>query len=172
LLKTRGLAVADYATLLRNHTTLACRSVDRIFLEGYVPQLQTPGGAAQYLLYQRGFPMPSSAAFGKIGKAYAGEIRRWAQQRGIPEHHFEKGENKELYARPLIEAAAEEGGEGRVVLLGIAQEKASVWRSCEPRIIQAAVPRWRGAVRPPSSTTSTTIYQLTGQSSSNFVSKK
>jgi len=31
--------------------------------------------------------------------------------------------------RPLIDAAAREGGEGKVVLIGIAQEKASVWRS-------------------------------------------
>ncbi|MGH9040149.1 MAG: hypothetical protein ACRDZ3_07955 [Acidimicrobiia bacterium] len=43
--------------------------------------------------------------------------------------HFAKGEDKEEVARPLIDAAAREGGEGKVVLIGIAQEKASVWRS-------------------------------------------
>jgi hypothetical protein len=32
-------------------------------------------------------------------------------------------------ARPYLEAAAREGGNGRVVLIGIAQEKASIWRS-------------------------------------------
>ncbi|MGH9246291.1 MAG: hypothetical protein ACRD29_18660 [Acidimicrobiales bacterium] len=42
---------------------------------------------------------------------------------------FKKGENKEATARPLIDAAAAEGGDGVVVLIGIAQEKASVWRS-------------------------------------------
>ena len=31
-------------------------------------------------------------------------------------------------AEPLLHAAAEEGGDGKVVLLGIAQEKASAWR--------------------------------------------
>jgi len=30
---------------------------------------------------------------------------------------------------PLIEAAAKEGGKGKVVLIGVAQEKASIWRS-------------------------------------------
>ena len=39
-----------------------------------------------------------------------------------------KGEDKEEKARPYIEAAAREGKD-RVVLIGIAQEKASVWRS-------------------------------------------
>ena len=43
--------------------------------------------------------------------------------------HFDKGENKEQRARGLLEQAAGEGGDGRVVLIGIAQEKASVWRS-------------------------------------------
>jgi hypothetical protein len=115
--------MADCATLLRDHTTLTCRSVDRIFLEGYLPMLQTPGGVARYLLHQRGVPMPSSAPFGKIGEQYVDGIRRWAKQHGIPERQFEKGENKELFARPLIDGAAVEGGEGRVVLLGVAQEK-------------------------------------------------
>ena len=29
--------MADYATLLRDHVTLTCRSVDRIFLQAYAP---------------------------------------------------------------------------------------------------------------------------------------
>jgi hypothetical protein len=36
--------MADYATLLRDHVTLSCRSVDRIFLQAYVPKLQSVGG--------------------------------------------------------------------------------------------------------------------------------
>jgi hypothetical protein len=35
--------MTDYATLLRDHTRLTCRSLDRIFLQGYMPGLQTPG---------------------------------------------------------------------------------------------------------------------------------
>jgi len=42
--------------------------------------------------------------------------------------HFKKGEKKEETARPCLEAAAREGKD-RVVLIGIAQEKASVWKS-------------------------------------------
>jgi hypothetical protein len=80
-------------------------------------------------LVGRGYRIPSSAAFGQIGERFAAELMRWAKANGIPVRHFAKGENKEAIARPLIEAAATEGGEGRVVLLGIAQEKASVWRS-------------------------------------------
>ena len=121
--------MADYATLLRDHVTLTCRSVDRIFLQAYVPKLQWVGGVCQFLYWQKGFGIPSSAAFGKIGDAYVAEVYRCAKKNGIPVRRFAKGENKEQIARPLIEAAEREGGDGRVVLIGIAQEKAPVWRS-------------------------------------------
>jgi hypothetical protein len=119
--------MADYSTLLRGAVTLTCRSIDRIFLQGYVPNLQSPGLVARFLL-RRGFRYPSSAALGKIGDAYVRVIHRFAEANDIPVVHFNKGESKEEIARPYLQAAAERG-EDRVVLLGIAQEKASVWRS-------------------------------------------
>src|SRR5215472_10863534 len=105
----------DYATLLRDHITLTCRWVAR-------------------LLIQRGYPMPSGAALGQIGEQYITEIKNWAQAEGVPIRYFKKGEKKEAIAEPLLEAAAQDGGEGRVVLLGIAQEKASAWKSWKAAI--------------------------------------
>jgi hypothetical protein len=121
--------MADYATLLRDHVTLTCRSVDRIFLQAYVPKLQTVGWVCQFLRWQRGYEIPSSAAFGKIGEAYVAEVHRWAKTHGVPVRRFVRGENKEAVAGPLIEAAERDGGAGKVVLVGIAQEKTPVWRS-------------------------------------------
>jgi hypothetical protein len=121
--------MANYATLLRDHVTLTCRSIDRIFLQGYVPRLQSAGMVCNFLRWQKDFPMPSSAAFGKIGAAYVAAVHRFAKANDIPVVYFAKRENKEAVARPLIEAAAREGGDGKVVLIGVAQEKASVWRS-------------------------------------------
>jgi len=123
----------DYATLLRDHVTLTCRSVDRIFLQAYVPRLQSTGMVCQFLRWQRGYPIPSSAAFGRIGDAYVAAVHKFAKVNGVPVRHFAKGEKKEEVARPFIEAAAAAGGAGRVVLIGIAQEKASVWRSWPAR---------------------------------------
>jgi hypothetical protein len=121
--------MADYAMLLRDHVSLTCRSIDRLFLQAYIPKLQSVGMVCNFLCKQRGFAIPSSAAFGRIGEAYVAEVHRFAKANDIPVHYFAKGENKEQLARPLIQAAAERGGPGRVVLIGIAQEKASVWRS-------------------------------------------
>lgn len=120
--------MVDPATLLRKHVTLKCRSLDRIFLQGYVPKLQSVGQVCTFLRWQRGFHIPSSAAFGKIGTAYTEAIEAFGLKERVPVVHFKKGEVKEDVARPYIEAAARQG-KSRVVLIGIAQEKASVWRS-------------------------------------------
>ena len=121
--------MADYATLLRDHVTLTCRSIDRLFLQAYMPKLQSVGQVCRFLIHQRGFKIPSSAAFGQIGEAYVAAIHRWAEDEGIPIRYFAKGDDKEAIAEPLLRAAASEGGDGKVVLIGIAQEKASAWRS-------------------------------------------
>jgi hypothetical protein len=82
--------MADYATLLRDHVVLTCRSIDRILLQAYVPKLQTVGWVCQYLRWQRGFSIPSSAALGKIGAAYVAEVHRFARMQGIPVVFFAK----------------------------------------------------------------------------------
>ena len=76
--------MADYATLLRNHVTLTVRSIDRILLQAYVPKLQSVGLVCLFLNRQRGYKIPSSAAFGQIGRRYAESIERWAKAQGIP----------------------------------------------------------------------------------------
>lgn len=121
--------MADYSTLLRDHVTLKCRSIDRIFLQAYVPKLQAVGQVCKFLRWTRSFPIPSSAAFGQIGRAYERDVMRFARRLRIPVVRFEKGANKETIAKPHIDAAARKGGNGQVVMIGIAQEKASAWRS-------------------------------------------
>src|SRR6516162_501267 len=120
--------MSNYGLLLHDHVTLRCRSIDRIFLQAYVPRLQAVGEVCTFLRWQRKFPIPSSAAFGKIGEEYVRAVHRFAEAKGIPVVYFKKGQNKEEVAGPYLQAAAKEGKE-RVVMIGIAQEKASVWRS-------------------------------------------
>jgi hypothetical protein len=120
--------MADYATLLRDRVTLQYRSIDRIFLQAYVPKLQSVGQVCTFLRWQRKFKIPSSAAFGQIGDAYVKAIHRFAAEHQIPVVKFKKGEDKEAVARPYLDAAAREGKD-RVVLIGIGQEKASRWQS-------------------------------------------
>ena len=120
--------MADYATLLRDHTTLTCRSVDRIFPSGLRPwaAVPRPGGpipAAAPL------PVPILGGPRRDREKYVAEIKRWATAEGVPIRYFKKGEKKEAIAEPLLEAAAKEGGEGRVgQLAGTPQ----CWRERQP----------------------------------------
>jgi hypothetical protein len=118
--------VATIASLLADHVTLRVRSVDRLFLQGYVPRLMTEGMVVRFLLDQ-GNPIPSPALLGKIGRAYVKAVERFAAEHEIPVVRFGKGESKEQTARGYFERAEVDRRTG-CVLIGVAQEKASAWR--------------------------------------------
>ena len=118
--------MATIASLLRDHVTLQVRSVDRLFLQAYVPKLMTGFQVVRFLL-DRGFSIPSPVLLAKIGRAYVAAIDRFAEREGIPVVRFAKGESKEQIARPYVQAA-EAAGRFGVVLIGVAQERATAWR--------------------------------------------
>jgi hypothetical protein len=118
--------VATIASLLRDHVTLQVRSVDRLFLQAYVPKLMTSFQVVRFLL-DRGYSIPSPVLLGKIGRAYVAAIDRFAERYRIPVVRFGKGESKEQIARNYFRAAEREERFG-VVLIGVAQEKAMAWR--------------------------------------------
>ncbi len=118
--------MATISSLLADHVTLQVRSVDRLFLQGYVPRLMTEGQVIRFLL-DRGFPIPSPAVLGRIGRRYVDQINDFVISNGIPAVKFVKGDVKEEIARKHFEAAEREGRFG-VVMVGIAQERTSAWR--------------------------------------------
>lgn len=118
--------MATITSLLRDHVTLRVRSVDRIFLQGYVPRLMTPFQVVRFLL-DRGYTIPSPALLAKIGRAYVAAIDRFAERGEIPVVRFGKGESKEQIARGYFDRAERERRFG-VVLIGVAQEKTTAWR--------------------------------------------
>jgi hypothetical protein len=94
--------MTDYATLLRDHVTLKVRSIDRIFLQAYVPNLQTVGLVCRFLRWQRNFRIPSSAVFGRIGEQYTEAIDRFAAQRKIPRFAVPEGTRQRGTGSPLF----------------------------------------------------------------------
>lgn len=119
--------MATITSLLRDHVTLQVRSVDRVLLAGYVPKLQVPGQLVRFMLGRAGGNIPSPAILGRIGRAYVEAIDRFALDHEIPVVRFARRERKEDVARTYFERAERERRFG-VVLIGVAQEKASAWR--------------------------------------------
>lgn len=93
--------MTDCATLLRDHVTLKCRSIDRIFWQAYVPQLQSVGQVCIFLRGQRKFKIPSSAAFGKMGEVYVKAIHPFAQRHQIPDGAVREGTGQGGGSSPL-----------------------------------------------------------------------
>ena len=117
--------MATISSLLADHVTLQVRSVDRLFFQGYVPRLQTQFQVIRFLL-DRGFPIPSPAVLGRIGREYVSAVERFVVEHEIPVVRFVKGDVKEDIAREHFKAAEREGRFG-VVMVGIAQERTSAW---------------------------------------------
>lgn len=110
--------------ILADRVTFRLRSIDRLYLNLYLPTLQTAGQLRHFLRDVRGYPIPSPALFGQITREWVARIERLATAEGIPLVHFERGERKEDRVRPLFERAGEREG---LVCIGIAQERASSW---------------------------------------------
>lgn len=121
--------MATIASLLRDHVTLAIRSIYRIFMHAYCPRLQTEGQAVRFLL-DRGYPIPSPAALGKIGKQLVADIDAFIARHSIPVVRFQKKDSKEKTAATHLDRARAEGRYG-VVLVGVAQEKADARKGME-----------------------------------------
>lgn len=111
--------------ILNEHVTLDIECIDRLYLNGYIPQMQTSGGLVYYLR-QKGFPIPSPAILGDMTAAYRKQVKEFAQEEGIPLIEFEKSERKD--DRVAEYRRAHPGTEG-VVVIGVAQEKANAFKA-------------------------------------------
>src|SRR6516162_1372567 len=119
-------AVVTAAEMVAGHVGLDISCVDRLYLNGYVAKLQTPGGVIYFFHDHRGKPIASPALFEPIGAKFRRDIRDWAQASGIPLIRFAAGERKAEVMAPYLEAAAQ-AGRSRVVAVGCAQEFQLVW---------------------------------------------
>ena len=83
------------AEALRQHVTLEVESIDRMYLNVYIPNLQREVGASWFLKQQRKCPVASSAAMAPISHAFVAAIEAYAQKHRVPVLTFEKGQRKD-----------------------------------------------------------------------------
>lgn len=114
------------AEILEGHVTLELEGIDRMYLNLYVPLLQTPGGVAHYWRRLRGYQFGSSTLMGRMTRAFVGSIERFAAREGIDLIGFKKRERKEEVAKRYL---ADFSGEEGVLFIGKAQEKTRVVRT-------------------------------------------
>jgi hypothetical protein len=113
--------MTNISDLLRDHVTLELECMHRIYLNGYVPKLQTGGQLVTYLIERLGKPIPSPALLGKITQSFVAAVKQFANHNGIPLVKFEHKQRKDDNANDL---RAKRPLRDRVVFIGVAQEKA------------------------------------------------
>src|SRR6202521_1093746 len=116
----------NVAEILQNHVTFELEAIDRMYLNAYVPSLQTGGGVVYFLKTQLGVRVPSTVMVAPMTERFVQAIEQFVATEGVDLVTFEKGQRKDDVAQ---EYRARFTGEEGVLFVGKAQEKASVFRT-------------------------------------------
>jgi hypothetical protein len=126
----RVAASRSAAEILARHVTLELSGIDRMYLNAYVPKLQTEAGVACFLVQHRGHRMASSVLLDPISKTFVARLERFARERDLDLVTFEKGQPKDDVAAGYRRRFTRSEG---VLFIGKAQEKVRVVRTQKRR---------------------------------------
>src|SRR6516164_7235045 len=123
--------------VLSGHVVLDIECLDRVYLNAYVPILQSSGQVVAFMTQHLGMPIPSPALMEKISTRFRRVVESFAEANGIRWVRFGKEDRKaEVMAPYLREAAAT--GRSQVAAIGVAQEYQRVWAAYQRDTATAA----------------------------------
>jgi hypothetical protein len=133
-------SVVTINDLLDGHAALDIECLDRIYLNGYVPNLQVGGQVVTFLTKHLGKPIPSPAVFEQIGSRFRRAVTAFAADGDIPVVRFGKDDRKIDVMRPYQDRLVAAGRFG-VAAIGVAQEFQPVWTAYH-REVGAGLPHF------------------------------
>ena len=110
----------NVATILRDHVSLSTSCIDRLYLNGYVPSLQSSGQLCAFLCDHLGNRIASPAAFRPLHDRFVQAVASFAGQHRVPVVQFERGQRKDDLAGQY---RAQSHTGASVVFVGMAQER-------------------------------------------------
>jgi hypothetical protein len=137
VIMARVLTVND---VLDGHVVLDIECLDRIYLNAYVPILQSSGQVVAFMTQHLGMPIPSPALMEKISTRFRRAVESFATANGIPWVRFGKDDRKIDVMQPYLDRQAATGRSG-VAAVGVAQEFQRVWAAYQ-RDTQTAAPQY------------------------------
>jgi hypothetical protein len=114
------------ADVLDDHVSFEVESIDRMYLNVWVPRLAYGGGVAGFFVGHRGHVYASTALMDPMAKAFVADIHGFVSARGLELVHFGKGQRKDDITTQVLARFGEDEG---VLYVGRAQEKSGVWRT-------------------------------------------
>jgi hypothetical protein len=126
--------------VLDGHVALDIECLDRIYLNAYVPVLQTSAQVVAFLSGHLGFPFPSPVLFRQLGDRFRRAVLSFADANDIRWIKFGKDEAKLEVMAPHLARQASTRRSG-VAAIGVAQEFQRVWTAYEGKT-STGTPRW------------------------------
>jgi len=120
---TIARSVAD---VLRDHVVLEYEAIDRMYLNVYVPHLQTVGAMVGYLRVHHGQRFASTTAVAPMTDAFVRNVEEFVAGEGVDLITFEKKQRKDDVTQKYLKDFKKSEG---VLYVGKAQEKARVMRT-------------------------------------------
>jgi hypothetical protein len=124
--------------VLDGHVALDLQCLDRLYLHGYLGQLQVGGQVIQFLRH-RGYPVPSPACLQQIGDAFRRRVASFAEANHVPVVPLKAADRNLEVMQPYLDTAAATG-RSQVAAIGVAQE---------PQRVLIARQRDTDAAKPP-----------------------
>jgi hypothetical protein len=124
------MVAQNVAEIIKNHVSLEIECIDRMYLNGYVPGLQSVGGLIHFVRKHLGFPIASTAVVAPMSKNFVQAIEVFAKQHQLDIVTFDKRQRKDEVTQEYLACATFPEG---VLYIGKAQEKASVFRTSHRR---------------------------------------
>ncbi len=116
--------------IIRDHVSLSTTCIDRLYVNGYLPTLQTGGQLWHFMHDHLGQPIPSPAVLRPLHDRFVESVEALARRNRIPLVQFERGQRKDDIAN--AHRARFRSREG-VVLIGVAQERAWSFKASKRR---------------------------------------
>jgi len=102
------------ADVLSDHVVFDLESVDRMYCNLYVPQLQRPEGIVGFIRGHLGQPIASTAVIAPMSRDFVTRLRAFADAHDIPRIDFARGQRKDdvmhQYLARFQAAGRTEGG--------------------------------------------------------------
>ena len=126
----KNITPTSAGEILKRHVQLEIESLDRMYLNLYVGDIQTPYGAACFFIKHRKKPVASSKLMEPMTRAFVEGLHKYAEAHAIPIVQFKHEDRKDdVAAEYRAEYRRQHGEREGVVFIGVAQEKASAMRT-------------------------------------------
>ncbi len=115
--------------VLSDHVVFELESIDRMYLNLYVPQLQRVEGVLGFIHGHLGRPIASTSVIAPMSRDFTARLAGFADAHGIPRVDFARGQRKDDVMHEHLAAFEAAGRREGVLFIGRAQEKNTVFRT-------------------------------------------